>query len=271
MILKKTVERNLRRSFYPAIWVSRKSSPFQNQLHVKINRIQVDNQFIDPIFPVVLAPIPPPKSVANTTSLKPFIECSMVQRIMPNSTVRQFKYAKILIQEFLFKVDLNFLTAIAEMFAKEVTDEIAAKQFRQDVESIEMPLSAFFEEHSMEEQKSFYDNLHLGPLKIHVSFSMAGSDTKALPGFLGSLVQGVGVTLTDVNDVVFRLAFFEREYQFFTQKQLINEITSHYTGQALKQLYVLVLGLDVLGNPYGLVVGLKKGVEDLFYEPFQVS
>lgn len=79
------------------------------------------------------------------------------------------------------------------------------------------------------------------------------------------------MTLTDVNDVVFRLAFFEREYQFFSQKQLINEITSHYTGQALKQLYVLVLGLDVLGNPYGLVVGLKKGVEDLFYEPFQVN
>ncbi|XP_052841610.1 intermembrane lipid transfer protein Vps13 [Drosophila gunungcola] len=269
MILKKSVDRNIKRSFYPAIWVSRKSSPFQNQLHVKINRIQVDNQFMDPIFPVVLAPIPPPKSVANTTTLKPFIECSMVQRIMPNSQVRQFKYAKILIQEFLFKVDLLFLTAIAEMFAKEVSDEVAAKQFQQDVESIELPLSAFFEEHSLEEQKSFYDNLHLGPLKIHVSFSMAGSDTKALPGFLGTLVQGVGVTLTDVNDVVFRLAFFEREYQFFTQQQLINETTSHYTGQALKQLYVLVLGLDVLGNPYGLVVGLKKGVEDLFYEPFQ--
>ncbi|XP_017049520.1 vacuolar protein sorting-associated protein 13 [Drosophila ficusphila] len=269
MILKKTVERNLQRSFYPAISVTRNSSPFQNQLHVKINRIQVDNQFMDPIFPVVLAPIPPPKSVANTVTLKPFIECSMVQRIMPNSTVRQFKYAKILIQEFLFKVDLLFLTAIADMFAKETSDETAAKQFRQDVESIEMPLSAFFEEHSLEEQKSFYDNLHLGPLKIHVSFSMAGTDTKALPGFLGSLVQGVGVTLTDVNDVVFRLAFFEREYQFFTQQQLINEITSHYTGQALKQLYVLVLGLDVLGNPYGLVVGLKTGVQDLFYEPFQ--
>ncbi|XP_017018537.1 intermembrane lipid transfer protein Vps13 [Drosophila kikkawai] len=269
MILKKTVDRDIRRSFYPAIWVSQKSSPFQSQLHMKINRIQVDNQIMDPIFPVVLAPIPPPKSVASTTALKPFIECSMVQRIMPNSSVRQFKYAKILIQEFLFKVDLNFLTALADLFSKEVSDETEAKQFIQDVESIELPLSAFFEDHSLQEQKSFYDNLHLGPLKIHVSFSMAGSDTKALPGFLGSLVQGVGVTLTDVNDVVFRLAFFDREYQFFTQQQLINEITSHYTGQALKQLYVLVLGLDVLGNPYGLVVGLKKGVEDLFYEPFQ--
>lgn len=248
-----------------------KSSPFQNQLHVKINRIQVDNQFLDPIFPVVLAPIAPPKSVATTTTMKPFIECSMVQRIIPNSEVKQYKYATILIQEFHFKVDIVFLTAIAEMFASEVTDEHAAKLFRSDVDSIELPLSTFFEQHSQQEQKNFYDNLHLSPLKIHVSFSMAGSDTKALPGFLGRLVQGVGVTLTDVNDVVFRLAFFEREYQFFTQHQLVSEVTSHYTGQALKQLYVLALGLDVLGNPYGLVVGLKKGVEDLFYEPFQVG
>lgn len=69
----------------------------------------------------------------------------------------------------------------------------------------------------------------------------------------------------------FRLAYFEREYTFLTQRQLISETTSHYVGQLVKQLYVLVLGLDVLGNPYGLVLGLTKGVEDLFYEPFQVS
>jgi vacuolar protein sorting-associated protein 13A/C len=81
----------------------------------------------------------------------------------------------------------------------------------------------------------------------------------------------VGVTLTDVNDVVFRLAFFEREYQFLTQRQLVSQCITHYAGQAVKQLYVLVLGLDVIGNPYGLVVGFTKGVEDLFYEPFQVN
>lgn len=54
-----------------------------------------------------------------------------------------------------------------------------------------------------------------------------------------------------------------------TNAQLISEATSHYTGQAIKQLYVLVLGLDVIGNPYGLVIGTMKGIEDLFYEPFQ--
>lgn len=40
--------------------------------------------------------------------------------------------------------------------------------------------------------------------------------------------------------------------------------------QFLKQMYVLVLGLDVLGNPFGLIRGLSEGVEAFFYEPFQV-
>lgn len=71
-------------------------------------------------------------------------------------------------------------------------------------------------------------------------------------------------------DIFHRLSYYERNFEFLSQKELISQVQSHYTGQALKQLYVLVLGLDVLGNPYGLVVGLKKGVEDLFYEPFQV-
>lgn len=67
-----------------------------------------------------------------------------------------------------------------------------------------------------------------------------------------------------------RLAFFERQYVVLNQRQLMLEAQQHYVSQLVKQLYVLVLGLDVLGNPFGLVSGLKQGVEDLFYEPFQV-
>jgi hypothetical protein len=36
-------------------------------------------------------------------------------------------------------------------------------------------------------------------------------------------------------------------------------------------MYVLVLGLDVLGNPFGLLRGMAEGLEDLFYEPYQVG
>lgn len=54
-----------------------------------------------------------------------------------------------------------------------------------------------------------------------------------------------------------------------TNQKLMSDVIMHYTGQAIKQMFVLVLGLDVIGNPFGLVLGLTQGVEDLFYEPFQ--
>lgn len=40
--------------------------------------------------------------------------------------------------------------------------------------------------------------------------------------------------------------------------------------QARNQLYVLILGLDVLGNPFGLLRGIAEGSYDLFYEPIKV-
>lgn len=273
MVMQKhTSQRRIRRLFYPGFWMDMKTSPYQLQLHAKINRIQIDNQLPDSIFPIILAPIPPPKSVAATTELKPFIEMSVVQRIIPHSTVTQYKYLRVLMQEFHVKVDLDFITAIMELMDSETSETEAKKRFEDDLDVQKQPLFAHVTVNSQQDQKNFYDNLHLGPIKVHVSFSMGSSsdmESKALPSIISTLLQGVGVTLTDVNDVVFRLAFFEREFQFLTQRQLVSECTTHYAGQAVKQLYVLVLGLDVLGNPYGLVVGFTKGVEDLFYEPFQ--
>lgn len=52
--------------------------------------------------------------------------------------------------------------------------------------------------------------------------------------------------------------------------KLKNEVLSHYQNQFLKQIHVLILGLDVLGNPLGIIRGLAEGVESLFYEPYKV-
>lgn len=263
--------RILRRSFQTGLWIQRKVSAHQEQLHVKVNRLQIDNQMADCIFPVVLAPVPPPRSVAATSVLKPFIEMSIVKRLTEHSPVQQYKYYKALVQEFHVKVDIGFLNAILAFFeAEEISDSDEVKTFSIDMKAVEEPLMFHVAIQSSAEQKNFYDLLHFSPLKIHVSFSLGdGATSQNLPRVLSVLLQSLGVTLTDMNDVVFKLAYLERQYVFLTQAQLQSEATMHYTGQLLKQLYVLVLGLDVIGNPFGLVVGLTKGVEDLFYEPFQ--
>ncbi|XP_049870372.1 intermembrane lipid transfer protein Vps13 isoform X3 [Pectinophora gossypiella] len=275
-VLKPSV-RLLRRTLEPGLWASYGTTAHSVRLHARLHRLQIDQQLPLPTFPVVLAPIPPPRSVALahdeetgclSTGMKPFIEVSIVERTMEHSKVRQYKYYKVLIQEFHVKVDMGLINALMDMFPqRQLTEEEALEAFQLDLTKANQPLEALAAIEVASDQKNFYDNLHLSPLKVHVSFSLGGATQ--LPTFVGTLLQSIGVTLTDMNDVVFKLSYYERNYEFLSQKELISQVQNHYVGQGLKQLYVLVLGLDVIGNPYGLVIGLKKGVEDLFYEPFQ--
>lgn len=205
----KPYKRKLRRSFQTGLWIQMKTSPNQLQLHAKINRIQVDNQMYDCLFPVVLAPVPPPRSVAAESEAKPFAELSIVQRVMKHSQVQQFKYFKVLIQEFHIKVDLGFINAVLSVLSPEMRtmDEDKAL-FLIDMGLINEPLLSHVSSQAQQEQKNFYDLLHFSPLKIHISFSIqrqsSGIIDSSIPEFLNVLLQGLGVTLTDMQDVVIR-------------------------------------------------------------------
>lgn len=68
-----------------------------------------------------------------------------------------------------------------------------------------------------------------------------------------------------------RMAYFEQKGRLEAVGDLIAEVKSHYISQVVQQSYVLVLGLDVLGNPYGLVKDFTRGFGDFFYEPIMGS
>ncbi|CAG9136694.1 unnamed protein product [Plutella xylostella] len=317
MRILKPSPRVLRRSVSPGLWCLIALTRHSRRIHARLHRLQVDQQLPLPTFPLVLAPTPPPRSVnQGNIGMRPFVEVSIVEHVMEHSKVRQYKYFKLLVQEFHVKIDMGLVTALCGMFPpktlseqeasqemycskvrqykyfkllvqelhvkidmglvtalcgmfppKTLSEQEALEAFIADLNTAKQPLEELAALSVASDQKNFYDMLHLSPLKVHVSFSLGGATS--LPTFVGTILQSIGVTLTDMNDVVFKLSYYERTLEFMSQKELISQVQSHYTGQALKQLYVLVLGLDVIGNPYGLVVGLKKGVEDLFYEPFQ--
>uniref|UniRef100_A0A803W558 Vacuolar protein sorting 13 homolog A n=1 Tax=Ficedula albicollis TaxID=59894 RepID=A0A803W558_FICAL len=130
-------------------------------------------------------------------------------------------------------------------------------------------------------QISLYEYFHISPIKLHLSFSLStgGEDSnkeerknELIPfQSLNLLLKSIGATLTDVQDILFKLAFFELQYHFCTTQQLQSAVIRHYSKQAIKQMYILILGLDVLGNPFGFIRGLSEGVEAFFYEPYQVK
>ncbi|CAF4838513.1 unnamed protein product, partial [Rotaria magnacalcarata] len=93
-------------------------SASDSALHIRINRVQIDNQLDYTIFPVMLYPIPS-KGSENDHAEKPFVELSVYQSKAAQSNIMQFKYFKILIQEFAVQIDQGLIVAILGFFRTE--------------------------------------------------------------------------------------------------------------------------------------------------------
>ncbi|XP_061671891.1 vacuolar protein sorting-associated protein 13A isoform X2 [Syngnathoides biaculeatus] len=271
----------LRRHFLPGVKVEYSVSPRQSSYRVQIHHIQIQNQLPGAIFPYVFYPVKLPKSITMDAEPKPLTDISIVTRAAGHSNISRIKYFKVLIQEMDLKLDLGFLYAVLDLFSPENASPTSVQQevelFEKDVEYMKTELNHVSTADTT--AISLYEYFHISPIKLHLSFSLStgGEDglkekreTELIPvQSLNLLLKSIGATLTDVQDVVFKLAFFELTFQFCTTQQLQWEVIRHYSKQAIKQMYVLVLGLDVLGNPFGLIRGLSEGVEAFFYEPYQ--
>ncbi|KAM7158322.1 intermembrane lipid transfer protein VPS13C isoform 2-T2 [Molossus nigricans] len=268
----------IKRDFLSGIQIEFKQSPHQRSLRARLYWLQVDNQLPGTMFPVVFHPVAPPRSIALDSEPKPFIDVSVITRFNEYSKVLQFKYFMVLIQEMAVKVDQGFLGAIMALFTPATDPETERKRtklIQQDIDALNTELM----ETSMTDMSvlSFFEHFHISPVKLHLSLSLGSGDEESDKGkqemiainSINLLLKSIGATLTDVDDLIFKLAYYEIRYQFYKRDQLMWSVVRHYSEQFLKQMYVLVLGLDVLGNPFGLLRGLSEGVEALFYEPFQ--
>uniref|UniRef100_A0A8C5P9K6 Vacuolar protein sorting 13 homolog C n=1 Tax=Leptobrachium leishanense TaxID=445787 RepID=A0A8C5P9K6_9ANUR len=275
MEMRLPVKCHIRRNFMPGIYIEFKQSSHQRSLRAKLYWLQVDNQLPGSMFPVVFHPVAPPKSIALDTEPKPLIDVSIITRFNEFSKVIQFKYFMVLIQCMALKVDQGFLGAIIGLFTPD-TDTEAERQRSQLIQKDLDALNAELMESSLTDitTLSFFEHFHISPLKLHLSLSLgsgSGSSDKeeqeiVAISSVNLLLKSIGATLTDVDDLIFKAIFL-----ITCSKSNHIMFSSHvlFLLQFLKQLYVLVLGLDVLGNPFGLIRGLSEGVEAFFYEPFQ--
>ncbi|KAJ7994515.1 hypothetical protein DPEC_G00250280 [Dallia pectoralis] len=276
MIMHQPFASHVRRNFLSGIQVELKQSPHQRSLRAQLHWLQVDNQLAGAIFPIVFHPVPPPKSIALDSEPKPFIDVSVITRFNEHSQVMQFKYFMALVQEMAVKLDQGFLGATLALFTPNIKTHVDKKKTKLIEKDLEI-LQAELMEASMTDNSglSFFEHFHISPIKLHLSLSLGSSGDESGPQEMVAiqsvnlLLKSIGATLTDVDDLIFKLAFFEVRYQFYRREKLMWAVIRHYSEQFLKQMYVLVLGLDVLGNPFGMIRGLSEGVEAFFYEPFQ--
>ncbi|EDM12966.1 rCG47395, isoform CRA_a [Rattus norvegicus] len=265
----------VRRNYLPALKVEYNTSAHQSSFRIQIYRIQIQNQIHGAIFPFVFYPIKPPRSVTMDSAPKPFTDVSIVMRSAGHSQISRIKYFKVLIQEMDLRLDLGFVYALADLVPKtEVTEKTEVEYFHRDVEAFEQE----FEVVSSVDQSqvNLFEYFHISPIKLHLSVSLSSGrdeakDTEQHGGLipvhsLNLLLKSIGATLTDVQDVVFKLAFFQLNYQFHTTSELQSEVIRHYSKQGAIQgpeefVEGMALGLKALvGGAVGGLAGAASKI-----------
>ena len=118
--------------------------------------------------------------------------------------------------------------------------------------------------------KSFFEHIHLSPLKIHFKFSLESDDEElARSNTIIQLMKSLGLSIVTKGEVDFRLAYFEDSYRYFSNNELQDAIWRHYKFQIVQQMYKFVYGLELFGNPVKVAFDWGSGVKNLFYEPYQ--
>jgi vacuolar protein sorting-associated protein 13A/C len=118
LVYQKGQTKLVKRQSLDGLWIEYIWSIRNNALHIRINRIQIDNQLDYTIYPVVLYPIIS-KSTGTDLPDKVFIELSIYESKTNRSNVTQFKYFKLLIQEFAVNIDQGFILSILAFLRQE--------------------------------------------------------------------------------------------------------------------------------------------------------
>ncbi|XP_041980096.1 vacuolar protein sorting-associated protein 13A-like isoform X3 [Aricia agestis] len=273
----------LRRIYSPGVWLQFRKSETHSFHHLKLHNLQIDNQLYDAVFPNVLYPAP--ATNFKSRNEKPAIEIITLKQYRLTLNQDVYKYFKILVQEYCVNLDRGFVNHVFDILNNWKIEEKPAVRLRADLALVHMPLPVIAMKSQTSAQKNvIFEFVHLSPIKLVLSLSSRGYSTESADSptkkygqrenrpklfnsdLLEFLFNSWGSSLCDMKDVVIRMGYLELRNAPITVPSLVDAASRHYWMQLVQQFYVLVLGLNILGNPYSYIGDFTKALKN-YYEP----
>ena len=289
----------LKRISPPGLSVQYRASTSMMSLKCSIQQLQIDNQLPDAYFPIFFFKAPGLLSDINPgplITIDLFTEQQEVTQI--------YRYFKFNLEEFYLKADKGFLYSLWDWYDAAITtstieDKMFDTRSLAEINEPEKILVIIDEEEKLAESMKLdtnlikdimeyatntgnvkqsslirFDDCSISSIVCNISFSVNGTphtDDKEIETRTGSIfnffLESVGSTITEFKDVKFYFQQFDIKNQTRTWDDMHTDFFNHYKLQGLHQTYALILGLDVLGNPFGLVTSVSHNLTDLFYDP----
>jgi hypothetical protein len=99
------------------------------------------------------------------------------------------------------------------------------------------------------------------------SWADSGRNAPITVGPLRLIINAIGTSLAKVANAPFHLKSISIGHSFIQPDALASRLVSHYQSEALRQAYVILGSVDVLGNPMIAWRNLRSGFQDFINEP----
>jgi len=259
------------------VLVSFESTRLDDDLEIKIQRIQVDNQ-IDSHNPVVFCPDPERGAAKEGVEERPMLHVSVVRSKLYGD-MGYFKYFAVGVREMKMDLEETFVIRLLDT-AQNVVDASTATPSEENVDDIRssgFKRLKFLSKSPSLAQKVYLELFQLHPILLTLSFHGTGAIMQRASTEGGGLtynpmfaaMKALGVIVTSIDNAPIELNALVLERPFATAHELLSSIRKHYSTQMVRQLYKLIGAFEFLGNPVGLVNNLGTGMHDFFYEPAQ--
>ena len=88
-------------------------------------------------------------------------------------------------------------------------------------------------------------------------------------GPLRLLLNAIGTSLTKIANAPLRFSELRIDHSFVQSNTLASRLASHYHSEALRQAYIILGSVDVLGNPLVAWNNLRRGFQHFLWEPIE--
>ncbi|KAF2076434.1 hypothetical protein CYY_002237 [Polysphondylium violaceum] len=262
-----------------------KQSKLDQYIQFKLDDMQIDDQRYQTNFPVFLCQTKKINHLNsnnnsnnnnsnnnnnNAGSIKPFIQFSAT-RSFKYPKIIFFRYFSLLIQECDVNIDessiLNALSFI-NVNLTSLNEHFTLNPTITQEEILQTKNASNISNHLI-----YFEMLHINPLKVNLSFVSCKSpkEAQAILGArsLAELLIGFksNSPFLNIERAPIKCNGFIWEHPFLSTKQVLDEISLHFSYQLMGQVHKIFGSFDFIGNPIRLAESLGSGFKDFFHEP----
>ena len=266
------------------ISINKNSEIFDN-IVFKCKNIQID-YCLDNSFKVILAPI---QQILPSTEkqliesnyneiLIPFIQLCIYQesKTYINSEPNiSYPSIELIIQPLDLKIDHFILNQILSLI-NDLMDSYGLLEHSDSINLNEENLTTKIDspkEKLLQENKIINSEaiqfLNISSIYITITFRLDKTYLKysKLPTILSRLITSFSTTLTSITDTSFKFNEIIISHIFSSFSTIYPKIYDHYFHELIFQLYKIIGGIDIIGNPVKLLGSIGTGFFELFNEP----